>query len=583
VPGFIIRFICNVSAIFLLFVNCSAPLRNTGVVTPEKPADQQVERKATVDKESAERYFIMARDYERRGIVDMAEHHYELAYNFDPQSETLKDELVRRYIESEKTSKALILIKGQRTNQELSAKEKRQVVSIYVKMGEFEKAAEVLELIDERTDEEVYTLGLIYESIGKKDDALKYYMLYYGKNKSSIQIGYKIGKLLITSKRFTEAESLYTSMISELGPKPDVFVMLGGLKVVQKDTAEGLRLFEKALELDSLNEDALRSAAQIYLTRNDYANAIVNYEKLYNENELGDVYGRTLAIIYFYNKQYDKAENLLSELLKDGIDDYELHFYLGLVFAGQKKNDLAMIEFEKTLSIRNTFGDAWKEMCYLALKDKLYDDALQIAMRYQKTVPDNNAPLKLLGHVYMIRKEYLNAIDSFQKSLTIDSTDVYSYFELGSAFERSKQYSEAAEAFSRVLAAKPDDPATCNYLGYMWAERGENLDSAKILISKALKADSSNGAFIDSYAWVLFQMGNIDSAYVYIEEAVKKVGDDPVVHMHKGEIHLKKKEYTKAIDAFRKSLEFEPEDPESIRNKILDIEKLINESGSKGK
>ncbi len=582
-PGFIIRFICNVSVFFLLFVNCSAPLRTAAVITPEKPSEQPVDRKATVDKESAERYFIMARDYERRGIVDMAEHHYELAYNFDPESETLKDELVRRYIESEKTSKALILIKGQRTNQELSAKEKRQVVSIYVKMGEFEKAAEVLELIDERTDEEVYTLGLIYESIGKKDDALKYYMLYYGKNKSSIQIGYKIGKLLIASKRFTEAESLYTSMISELGPKPDVFVMLGGLKVVQKDTAEGLRLFNKALELDSLNEDALRSAAQIYLTRNDYANAIVNYEKLYNENELGDVYGRTLAIIYFYNKQYDKAENLLSELLKDGIDDYELHFYLGLVFVGQKKNDLAMIEFEKTLSIRNTFDDAWKEMCYLALKDTLYDDALQIAMRYQKTVPDNNAPLKLLGHVYMIRKEYLNAIESFQKSLAIDSTDVYSYFELGSAFERSKQYSEAAAAFSRVLAVKPDDPATCNYLGYMWAERGENLDSAKILISKALKADSSNGAFIDSYAWVLFQMGNIDSALVFIEEAVKKVGDDPVVHMHQGEIYLKKKEYSKAISAFRKSLEFEPEDPEGIRNKILDIEKLINESGSKGK
>jgi tetratricopeptide (TPR) repeat protein len=566
--------------IFITFVNCAAPVRTVGAAQ-NRTSDTDAQ-KTVVDKESAERYFIMARDYERRGIIDMAEHYYELAYNFDPNSEMLKDELVRRYIESEKTSKALILIKGQRTNQDLSLKEKRQVVSIYVKMGEFEKSAEVLELIKDRNDEEVYTLGLIYESMGKKDEALKNYLLYYKKN-SSVQIGYKIGKLLIASKRFAEAESLYTSMISVNGPKPDIFVMLGGLKVVQKDTTEGLRLFKKALELDSLNEDALRSAAQIYLTRNDYQNAIVNYEKLYNENELGEVYGRTLAIIYFYNKQFDKAESLLSDLLKDGMDDYELHYYLGLVFTGQKKNDLAMIEFEKTLSIRNTFDDAWKEMCYLSISDKKYDEALRIALRYQNTVSDKDAPLKLLGHVYMVRKEYTNAIESFQKALLVDSTDLYSYFELGSAFERTKKYTEAADAFSKVLAVKPDEPATCNYLGYMWAERRENLDSAKILISNALKAEPENGAFLDSYAWVLFQMGSVDSAFIYIEKAVKKVGDDPVVHVHLGEIYLKKKEYLKAIAAFRKCLELEPEDPDGVKSKILDTEQLINKSGSQKK
>lgn len=575
--GFIIRCLICIIVLSITFVNCIAPVRTAGTVEINKTSEP-AELKTVVDKESAERYFIMARDYERRGIIDMAEHYYELAYNFDPNSELLRDELVRRYIESEKTSKALILIKGQRTNQDLLLKEKRQVVSIYVKMGEFEKAAEVLELIEDRNDEEVYTLGLIYESLGKKDEALKNYMLYYRKN-ASVQIGYKIGKLLIASKRFTEAESLYTSMISGTDPKPDIFVMIGGLKVVQKDTAEGLRYFKKALELDSLNEDALRSAAQIYLSRNDYPNAIVNYEKLYNENELGEVYGRTLAIIYFYNKQFDKAESLLSDLLKDGMDDYELHYYLGLVFMGQKKNDLAMIEFEKTLSIRNTFDDAWKEMCYLAIRDKKYDEALQIAKRYQRNISDKSVPLKLLGHVYMVRKEYTNAIESFQKALTFDSTDMYSYFELGSAFERTKKYSEAAEAFGRVLAAKPDEPATCNYLGYMWAERGENLDSAKILISKALKEDPGNGAYLDSYAWVHFQMGDIDSALFYIEKAVKIVGDDPVVYIHLGEIYLKKKEYAKAIAAFRKCLEFEPDDPDSIRKKILDTEPLINKSG----
>lgn len=530
----------------------------------------------TAEKEKAQDCFIQARDFERRGIIDMAEHYYELAYNFDPASETLKEELVRRYIESEKPARALLLVKGDRSNQELTVKEKRQLSTIYIKMGEFEKAASVLEMIPDRSDEEIYSLGLIYESIGKQDKALTNYLEYFNKNPESIQMGYKIGKLLIGSKRYNEAESLYTKMMSTMGEKPDIFVMIGGLRAVQGDTAAGLKCYMNALEIDSVQEDALRNASQIYLARNDYRSAIVNYEKLYKYNALGDVYGRTLAILYFYNKEYDKSEKLLSELIKSAMDDYELHFYMGLVFEAQKKYDFALIEFEKTLTIRNTFDDAWKEMCYLAMREKKYEDALQIADRYLKIVPEKAGPWKLRGFVFSGTKEYSKAIDAYKKSINIDSTDMHSWFELGSAYERNKKYTEAANAFRKVLKVNPDEPSTLNYLGYMWAERGEHLDTARLFIEKALEKDPENGAFIDSYAWVLFQIGEIDSSKKYIEIAVKKVNDDPVVYSHLAEILLKKKDYLKALEAFRKSLDLGPDNADVIRDKIRDLEKIIN-------
>lgn len=558
----------------VLFIGCAS--HQFPMVQPVNEPDRRI-----VEKDKAQDCFIQARDFERRGVIDMAQHYYEMAYNFDPTSETLKDEIVRRYIESDKPSRALLLVKGSRTNQELSVKEKRQVSTVYIKMGEFNKAAEVLEMIPDKSDEEIYSLGLIYESLNNSKSALKNYLDYFKRNQESIQMGFKIGKLLINSKQYPEAESLYTGMMARFGDKPDIYVMVGGLRIIQGDTVKGLELFSKALAIDSTHEDALRSTAQIYLIRNDYPNAIINYEKLYHYNSLGEIYGRTLAILYYYNKQYTNAEELLNDLLKNAIDDYELHYYMGLVFEALKKTDLAFIEFEKTLTIRNTFDDAWKEMCYLAIRNKMTDEALQIAERYVKIVPDKSDPWKLMGYAHNIRKEYVKSVEAFKKALEFDSTDVYTWFELGSVYERNGDYDKSTVAFKKVLKARPDDPATLNYLGYMWAERKTNLDSAKTLIEKALKIDPENGAFIDSYAWVFYQMGSVDSAAKYMQIAVKKVSDDPVVYNHLGDILLMKNDYKNALDAFRKSLALEVEDSGNIRKKITDLESLINANGSK--
>lgn len=571
-----VRFITIITEILVvasfLFVGGCASTQFP-IIRPVTDSDRNEE-----EKEKALDYFIHARDYERRGISDMAENYYEVAYRLDPKSETLRDELARIYVENEKLSKALILIKGDSENRDLPLKDKRMVATIYIKMGEFEKAAGLLENIPNKSDEEIYSLGLIYESLNKKDKALKNYTLFFKNNPESIQMAYKIGKYLIDKKQYSEAAKLYNDLLIRVGDKPDIFVMLGNLGVVQGDTAKGLEFYSKAIVIDSANEDALRNAAQVHLMRNDYPKAIVNYEKLYNYSSLGEIYGKTLALLYFYNKQYSEAENLLNRLIQNDIDDYELHYYLGLVFVAIDKKDFAYLEFEKTLAIRNNFNDAWKEMCYLAIREKKYDEALNIAQRFIKIVPDQNESWKLKGYVHNVRKEYSSAIESLLKAITFDSTDLHTWFELGSAYERNKNIEKSTAAFKKVLKVRPDDPATLNYLGYMWAEKGIHLDSAKVLIEKALKIDPENGAFLDSYAWVYFQMGNIDSAFKYMEMAIKKIDNDPVAYSHLGEIFFKKGEFKKALEAFQKSLDFNAEDPVMIRKRIEEIEGCVNEN-----
>jgi tetratricopeptide (TPR) repeat protein len=526
----------------------------------------------------AHEYFIEARDSERRGLEQSAIRFYEMAYELDPSSKFLRNELIRKYIENEKYTQALLLAKGEKNNSQLDNETKRVVSAIYLKMGKMEKAAEILESIDEKAVEELYSLGLIYESLGDLSKSIDYYLRFYQKQKDATQLGLKIGKLLISEKRFKEADSLFSSIKETTGETAQLLVLMGNSKIFNKDTVSGVQLLESALSKDSLNEDALRSIAQVYMSRNDFPQAIIYYEKLYNNAAYGQIYGKTLSLLYYYNKQYDKAENLLKKMLEYDLDDHELHYYLGLAFAAAKKTDLARIEMEKVLSLKPDFYDAWKELCLIPIREKDYEAAEELAVRFTRTSSDNPVAWQLHGMVMNLKKEYKKAIQSYHNSISKDSTNVYSWFELGSAFERTKQIDSAAFAFRKVLKLQPDDPAACNYLGYMWAERGINLDSSKILVETALRQEPDNGAFLDSYAWVFYQLGQLDSAFHYINKAVENIKDDPTVLCHLGDILEKKGRLKEALEAYHKSMELNFEYPEEIKGKISRIEELLKKN-----
>jgi tetratricopeptide (TPR) repeat protein len=109
----------------------------------------------------------------------------------------------------------------------------------------------------------------------------------------------------------------------------------------------------------------------------------------------------------------------------------------------------------------------------------------------------------------------------------------------------------------------------------MWADAGLKLDSSKVLIARALKKEPDNGAFLDSYAWVLFRLGDVDSAFLFMRKAAAKINDDPIVFEHLGDILAKKGDIPAAIKAYEKCLVLEPENKAAIRER-LDLLKKKN-------
>jgi tetratricopeptide (TPR) repeat protein len=111
-----------------------------------------------------------------------------------------------------------------------------------------------------------------------------------------------------------------------------------------------------------------------------------------------------------------------------------------------------------------------------------------------------------------------------------------------------------------------------NYLGYMWAEHDTCLDSAKTLMERAIYLDSTNGAFLDSYAWVLYKLDMNKDALTTIKKALSFMADDPVIYEHLGDILLKSNNRKEACNAYRKSFSLGPEDREKLLRKLSVVE-----------
>ena len=59
------------------------------------------------------------------------------------------------------------------------------------------------------------------------------------------------------------------------------------------------------------------------------------------------------------------------------------------------------------------------------------------------------------------------------------------------------------------------------------------------MVQKAVQLDPQNGAYLDSLGWVYFKMGQYALAEANLRKASERMGQDPAVHDHLGELFEK--------------------------------------------
>jgi tetratricopeptide (TPR) repeat protein len=185
-------------------------------------------------------------------------------------------------------------------------------------------------------------------------------------------------------------------------------------------------------------------------------------------------------------------------------------------------------------------------------KRKYLDEAAQ---RVAEDSAENNY---LVGTILRKAGETGRAEPFLLRAEKLDPGNEGTLLELAALYSRTGRYDEALRRVVPLYNRNSDDASLANFYGYILAEKGESLDLAEKLVSKALAKDPQNGYYLDSLGWIRFKQGNSRAALDILLSAAEKAGDDPVIWEHIGDAYAELKERAKAREAYRKSLELDP-------------------------
>jgi tetratricopeptide (TPR) repeat protein len=281
-----------------------------------------------------------------------------------------------------------------------------------------------------------------------------------------------------------------------------------------------------------------------------------------------------MALILAEQKQYDKAKQMLDNILKTKPGWDQVRFHLGRILREQGKIEEAEKEFAEIRKGEPTFVNSRIMLAVMFLKTKDYAKAI----RYVNEAADGETKdadlLHIKGSVLEELNRFSEAVEVYQKALEIEPNNHRIRYSLGNALEKSGRRKSGLIEMERILEQNPDDPSALNFTGYTLALEGTQMERAEKLVRRALELKPEDGYIMDSLAWILHKKGENDIALEYLQKAAAKVKTDPIIADHLGDILLIKNRKSEAAEAYRRSLNINPENL-VIQEKLRKLEEEL--------
>ena len=201
--------------------------------------------------------------------------------------------------------------------------------------------------------------------------------------------------------------------------------------------------------------------------------------------------------------------------------------------------------------------------------DKL-DRTDEAKARLQKLIAENpmdRDALLALGNLLRGRKQFAEAGEAYSKVIaqiaTPKQADWTTFYFRGICFERTEQWDKAEVDLKKALELLPDQPHVLNYLGYSWIDQGMHLHEGLRMIRRAIEQRPDDGYMVDSLGWAHYRLGNFDEALKHIRRALELVPRDPTIADHLGDAYWQLGGKAEARELWARAVSFKP-DPKDL-------------------
>jgi len=415
-------------------------------------------------------------------------------------------------------------------------------------------------------------LGLAYSMVGKKEQAIEANRQAIKRMPGSLS-GYQyLAQIYLQGGQTDEGLKVLDEAAKQ--PKPDAmflidlgetYVAFGRAGSMDTVRVRALDSFKRAAVQKPSNAPLIQRLADGFTTLGETDLAIDAYKQLLERMPGLTAVHDKLVELYLRKQDRTNATIHLRELIREAPANPQSQYLLGSMLFEDKQPKEAVDAFRRTILLSPNFEPAYYDLAAAQMNSEQAADALETLGKARQKFQASFMGEFYTALAYSRLKDYTNSLNHLTVAEVIARATATNrlthsfYFQLGSAYERNHKFKEAEGHFRKALELSPDFAEALNYLGYMWAERGENLDEARAMIEKALKQEPKNAAFLDSLGWVFFKLGKPREALAPTLQAIELNEEpDATLYDHLGDIYAALNKPDKAREAWQKSIAIEP-------------------------
>lgn len=460
-----------------------------------------------------------------------------------------------------------------------------------------ENALEAIKLDSSKIDYREL-LGQIYIHSGQFDKAAQTYRSILTIDPRHVNSLFALAQILERSRPL-ESLQMYERILQHQGPSWEILLQVAQLNTVLQRYDKATDAYEQMLNLDPSNIAVKQNLADMYMRQKQYDKAIATVNDVLEKNPKNLFLRATLVDVYLQQNDWRSARKEMETILAADSLDPDLHFRIGLAFYSQtlkdsslfndaiavfrkfeneyptdwrpylylgvlhrqlKQDSIAENYLNKATTSANWNADAWWQLGWLYFDRQDFMETARIMNKAKMYVPDDFRIHMLLGIAYNRAGLNEDSRVALERAHELNPADINVLSSLGLTYDALKMHTESDSTYEKALRIDPDYALVLNNYAYSLSERNIQLDRAMRMSKRSLEKDSANTSYLDTYGWILYQMGQYEDALVYIKKSVDLGEPSAVVLEHLGDVFAKlnrineaKKYWTKALDKDQKN------------------------------
>ena len=437
------------------------------------------------------------------------------------------------------------------------------------------------------------------QSQGKIEESITVFKQLVKENPTQIELKYELAKLLLNQRKTKEGIEYLNQIEAEIGISEEIsflkqriylsennvegaaneikklseafpqemqyYGILADIYLNNGKKAQALEILQQMEKLDPQNYLVQFSLAEYYRSEGDKE----NYQKSINKafsNPSMNIDEKVKYILTFYQvdskdaKRKEEGIALCKLVTEAHPDNAKSHALLADFLYFDNQREAAKKAYQRTIELDSSRFPVWNQLLVILSETNDIKGLLNYGSRAVELFPNQPTIYLLYGLGLAQDNQHEKAIEflGLGKDMVIDNQALKSqiYSSMGDSYHSLKKHKDSDYHYEKALELDPNNVYVLNNYSYYLSLRKEKLELARTMSLKSNTLAPNQSSFQDTYAWILYQLEDYETANEWIDKALENDGGKSGTLLeHKGDILYRLEQKEKALEFWIKAKE----------------------------